>query len=126
MIGEELVTISTWQGFRSEANRNPVRHEIEKRLGYDSKNALHLVRLLTTCEDILRTGTFETYRPDRQFLLDIRNGAMTYDEVLKWAEDKNSELKTLAETSPLRKKPDINFLEELQMEVVDRFFKEKQ
>lgn len=104
-----------------ERNRNPVRHEIEKRLGYDSKNALHLVRLLTTCEQILKTGTFETYRPDRQFLLDIRAGSMTYDEIINWSTQKNDELDKLAETSSLKKKPDINFLEELQMSVVDQY-----
>ncbi len=36
--------------------RNPARAELEKKFGYDCKNAVHLVRLIRECREILETG----------------------------------------------------------------------
>lgn len=73
-------------------NRNPARAAIEAAHGYDCKHAMHLVRLLRMGREVLTEGEVRVYRPDREELLAIRNGAWTYDEVIAWAEEKRSEL----------------------------------
>ncbi|AEZ66297.1 hypothetical protein phiTE_131 [Pectobacterium phage phiTE] len=37
-------------------NRNAARHELEEKFGYDTKHAMHLVRLLRMSQEILETG----------------------------------------------------------------------
>lgn len=40
--------------------------------GYDTKNAMHLLRLLRIAKKLLSTGRVNVYRPDRQFLLAVK------------------------------------------------------
>lgn len=70
-------------------NRNAKRHELEEQFGYDTKHAMHIVRLMRMGEEILRDGKVNVYRPDAQELLDIRNGKWSYEELLEWAEEKD-------------------------------------
>lgn len=53
---------------------------IEK-FGYDTKGAMHLVRLLTMANEILTEGEVIVHRPDRAYLLDIRKGTYSLDEI---------------------------------------------
>jgi len=69
------------------AERNPIRHETEIKFGYDTKHAMHLVRLLRSGFEILTTGNLTVRRPDAQELLDIRAGKWTYEEVTKYADE---------------------------------------
>lgn len=69
------------------AERNPVRHATEIQFGYDTKHAMHLVRLLRMGYEILTTGDLLVRRPDAAELLDIRAGKWTYEEVTKYADE---------------------------------------
>src|SRR5690606_37170348 len=44
------------------------RQDLIQKYGYDTKFAMHSVRLLTSAIEILETGDFSTYRPNRQEL----------------------------------------------------------
>lgn len=68
-------------------NRNPVRAALEAKYGMDCKFAMHLVRLLRTCYEILTTGELIVRRPDAKELLDIRNGAWTYEQLMEFYND---------------------------------------
>ncbi len=70
-------------------NRNEARHELEVNFGYDTKHAMHLVRLMRMAEEILTDGKVLVKRPDAQELLDIRGGKWTLEELLQWADDKD-------------------------------------
>lgn len=105
-----------------EKNRNTARAELEKKFGYDTKHGLHLVRLLSMCEQILSTGTFETYRPDAERLLEIRKGGMSYDELILWTVMMDVELKQKFETSTLPKHANHALLEQMQIDVVQDFY----
>lgn len=89
------------------ANRNPKRHAMEEKLGYDTKNAMHLVRLLQQGEEILRTGFLTLPRPNAAELLDIRNGSMTYLQVLEFMEEHRQLLNNLKVESDLPDKPNF-------------------
>ncbi len=101
-------------------NRNKTRAKMEEEFGFDGKHAMHLIRLLKMGEEILTTGEVIVKRPDAQELLDIRNGKWSYDEVIKFAEDKDKHIRdVLYHNTPLRKKPDIKLAAQLLMDVQD-------
>lgn len=99
--------------------RNLFRSELEKLHGYDTKHAMHLVRLMTQCREILTTGKLNVFRADRDFLLDIRNGMLTCDEIIKWSEDQDKELDALAAISSLPHDPDRNKIDTLCQQIVE-------
>jgi len=101
-------------------NRNEARGELEEQFGYDTKHAMHLVRLLRMGVEALRDGEVIVKRPDAEELLAIRNGAWTYDQLVQYAEQKDREVRDVwYKETPLRKKPDIHFAAKLLMEVQD-------
>lgn len=64
-------------------NRNPKRAELEEKYGYDTKHASHLYRLLTEGEELLKDGIITLPRPDKDFLLEIKHGKLSYDELIE-------------------------------------------
>lgn len=98
-------------------DRNPARKELEQKYGFDTKHAMHLVRLLRMGCEIMATGKVLVRRPDREELLAIRNGAWKYDDLVSWAEAKKKEIDRLVEDSPLPVRSNFNKLEQLVMEL---------
>ncbi|MFW6031677.1 MAG: DNA polymerase beta superfamily protein [Myxococcota bacterium] len=110
-----------WQQYeRWKRSRNPARAELEARHGYDTKHAMHLVRLLRMCEEILSGKGVIVRRPDREELLAVRAGAWTFEDLMEWAEAQDARCKELYDTSPLPHSPDREALDALCMEVVRR------
>lgn len=106
--------------WRWKRERNEKRHELEENFGYDTKHAMHIVRLMRMGEEILRDGVVNVYRPDAKELLDIRDGKWTYEELLEWAEGMDDLVRNkLYKTSHLPKKVDLNIASKVLMEVQD-------
>jgi uncharacterized protein len=103
------------------ATRNKARSELEAKFGYDTKHAMHLVRLLRMCREILETGQVTVKRPDRDELLAIRGGAWTYEQLVEWASAEDAKMDALYETSPLPRAPDVKQLDALCMRIVESF-----
>ena len=112
---QEWVQYCTWK-----AERNAARAETERKFGYDTKHAMHLCRLLTMCKEILTGGGVIVKRPDAHWLLGIRNGAWSYDELMAWASNAEASLEALYTTSRLLHTPDRNFLDSLCMQIVEK------
>lgn len=111
-----------WDKYQKwQRDRNPERAKMEAEFGYDGKHASHLVRLMRMCIEILRDGQVLVKRPDAQELLQIRNGLWTYERLIEYAAEMDAEAANLYQTSSLRKVPDINFLDNLCMELVEEF-----
>lgn len=99
-------------------NRNKDRAKLEEKFGYDAKHAMHLVRLMRMGIEALRDGEIIVKRPDADELLSIRNGAMTYEELLEYAEHMDNEVRNVwYKKTELPKKPDIKLAAKLVMEV---------
>lgn len=99
-------------------NRNESRSELEENFGYDTKHAMHLVRLMRMGVEALRDGEVIVKRPDAQELLDIRAGSLTYDELIKYAEHMDDQVRNVwYKKTELRKKPDLKFAAMLLMDV---------
>lgn len=115
-------SMKDWDSFtRWQKERNPIRHELEAKFGYDTKHAMHLVRLLRMCEEILTTGEVLVKRPDAKELLEIRAGAWAFDKLIQWSEEQDAKMDKLYETSSLPHTPDRKKLDDLCREIVEDF-----
>lgn len=82
------------------------------------KHSMHLIRLYLMGIDILEGKGIKTYREnDKDFLLDIRNGKYTYDEIFEIADDLDKKFKYAKDNSVLPKKADLNAVNELIYEI---------
>ncbi|MFG3499415.1 DNA polymerase beta superfamily protein [Streptomyces sp. NPDC047928] len=71
------------------------------------KHAMHLLRLLGSCRDLLRTGELVIdVGDDRERLLAVKRGEVPWAEVLSWMTRLTDEAGTAATRSPLPPKPD--------------------
>lgn len=106
-------------------NRNPARAEIEARYGYDCKHAMHLVRLLRMGGEILTTGNMQVYRPDREELLEIRNGSWDYAHLVEWGDTRVEELNQIVRDGKavVPKVPNLKKIAEVTIEIKERFLK---
>ena len=62
------------------------RRELVRRVGYDAKNAAHLIRLLRMGIEFLIEGTMHVERVDAPELLEIKRGAWPLEKVKAEAE----------------------------------------
>lgn len=115
---KEYNDYKTWK-----ANRNKKRFELEEKYGYDTKHAMHCIRLMMQGISILKNGTFSTYldENDRTFLLDIKNGKYGYFDVLKMYENYEHEIEEASNNSPLPETPDYKKIEKLQITLTKDF-----
>lgn len=97
-----------WNHYKEwERSRNPARAALEAKFGYDTKHGMHLVRLIRMCREILITGKVNVKRPDREELLGIRAGSLSYEKLVDWADAQELELADVYKTSTaLPKSPD--------------------
>ena len=111
-----------WDNYQSWlAKRNKARSELEAKFGYDTKHAMHLVRLLRMCREILETGKVVVKRPDRDELLAIRRGAWTYERLVEWASEQDSAMDDLYARSALPRAPDVKKLDAMCVRMVESF-----
>ena len=111
----------TWTNYWSwKKNRNVTRSALEEENGYDTKHAMHLVRLLRMGAEALETGILQVKRPDAQELLAIRNGAWTYEELVEYAEKMDKHVReVLYKTTKLPRTPDIKLAARVIMDIQD-------
>ena len=104
-----------------KTTRNEKRAALEAKYGYDTKHGMHLVRLMRMGREILTEGVCITRRPDAKELLEIRDGAWSYDKIVGWAEDQDVALLELADQSKLPKAPNRKKLDTLCLVVTQSF-----
>ena len=100
-------------------NRNEARYESTVRHGksYDAKNMMHTFRLLDMGIEIAETNEVNVTRPNRDFLLSIKNGDFEYDQLVEMAEAKLKTLERRFEASRLPETPDHAKAEELLVSI---------
>ena len=107
-----------WQHYNTwRAERNPARAELEEHHGYDTKHAMHLIRLLKMGVEVLRDGQLLVKRPDADELLSIRDGALSFDAMLERTEALEAQLLANLKTSPLPDEPDSQAVEQLLIDL---------
>ena len=106
-------------------HRNESRYKtnIDHGKNYDSKNMMHVFRLLGTAEDIAKNKIINLRGHDRDFLLRIKSGHYQYDELISLAEKKTQKLDKLFEHSSLPKTPNHDDVERLLIETRKNFYR---
>jgi len=98
-------------------HRNVDRYQTSNDVGYDAKNMMHTLRLLDVAEEIASEGLIRVRRPNREFLMQVREGKMEYEELLVLAEEKMSLVREAYAKSSLPDEPDYDMANELLQEM---------
>jgi len=98
--------------------RNPQRAELERRHGFDTKHAMHLIRLLRMGLEVLEEGELLVRRPDAAELVAIRDGAWSYEELLAGASALRERIERAAATTALPEDVDRERVNQLAFELM--------
>lgn len=112
--------LADWNSYlKWQRERNEARSKLEAEFGYDTKHAMHLVRLMRMCREIITTGEVHVRRPDAEELLAIRRGAWSYEALVEYTDRMDAELNELVKTSKLPATPDRPALNKVCIEMVE-------
>lgn len=107
-----------WKGYWDwKKNRNEKRSTLEEQHGYDTKHAMHLIRLLRSGADILEFGIVPVKRVDSAYLLDIRFGKFSYEEIIAESERLYKRVESLSSSSQLKDEPDYKLAKDIMLEI---------
>lgn len=115
-LGRELLSIrqhfisrhvyKTFAGYVISQFRH-IRRDLEGSQSFKPKHAMHLIRLLLTGIELLKTGELKVDWSDRrEDLLQIRNG-LPFEQIEKWANQLLVEFQTAFEKTTLPEQPSI-------------------
>ena len=103
--------------------RNPKRYESNLDKTYDSKNMMHCFRLMHMASEIAEGKGMILQRTwDRQFLMDVRNHKFEYEEIIERLEEEKARMNQLMEQSTIREKIDIDFVNQLMIDIRKKQF----
>ena len=77
------------------------RPELEERFGYDVKAAMHSLRLLYECEELVSKGIITLPRPEKDLLIRVRTGKYSMEKVLAMAQTMFTKCEAAAKKSSL-------------------------
>lgn len=115
--GYAFSQIHKMKNMKKEGNRK----ESFEEMGYDVKNAYHIVRLLLECEMILAEGDIQLDRHSEMYK-SIRRGDWKEEDVYKWSTSKEQDLDKLYANSHLRYKPDIPVVKGLLIQCLEMHY----
>jgi hypothetical protein len=115
--------IKRWENYWTWIeNRNEQRWISQEagQVDYDLKNMIHCLRLMLSCESILRTGQprVKFDGPDREFLMDVRQGQFTYEQLMATVDAKMKLLEELYASSTIAYEVNRRAIDELFAETV--------
>lgn len=83
-----------------------------------SKHAMHLLRLLLSCRDLLRTGRLGIDASEhRDRLLAVKRGELGWDEIRAWTRTLHEEIDAASSRTPLPPEPDRTRVEDFLIRV---------
>lgn len=108
-----------WESYQAwKAERNPARAELERRHGYDTKHAMHLIRLMRMGLEALERNDLVVRRDDAEELSAIRDGALSFDDLLAAATSLRERMDRAVTSTALPRDVDRARAEELLLELV--------
>ncbi|HEY4357453.1 MAG TPA: nucleotidyltransferase domain-containing protein [Acidobacteriaceae bacterium] len=108
-------------GEKGQGNKG-IRHEYVGKFGYDTKAAMHCLRLYFECIELMETGRITLPRPEKDLLIDVRSGGWTLERFLRFAQELDARARTAAEASTLPDAVDVVAVSELVAEVHLKFW----
>jgi predicted nucleotidyltransferase len=79
------------------------RPELEERFGYDTKAAMHTLRLLYECIELMREGRISFPRPEKELLISVRTGIWSLEQLVNEAAKIFDEARAAQQSSKLPK-----------------------
>jgi uncharacterized protein len=108
-----------WVGKRNEMRyANTMAHGKK----YDSKNMMHVFRLLLIAKEIALEGTINVRRSDRDFLLSIKEGKFEYEDLVEKAATIRNELPVLYAAANLPLAPNVETINQLLVRMREQFY----
>jgi predicted nucleotidyltransferase len=98
------------------------RKEMVDKFSYDPKNLSHCIRLLRMGIEFFKYNKFIVKRPDREELLDIKNGKWELDKIKNLADNLFNEIKNAKDNSTLPEEPNLEKIEHLMLKVFHNWF----
>ena len=106
-------------------NRNPERFELNKGYNYDGKNCCACIRLMTMAKELSEGQGMKLDRSeiDRDFLLAVKNHALTFDQVMSKMDELEASMKDSFSKSNLPDEPDRDLLEDILVQIRKTHYK---
>lgn len=108
-----------WVGKRNDARYATTMAHGKK---YDTKNMMHVFRLLLVAKEIALEGTINVRRKDRDFLLSIKEGKYEYETLVEKATAIRNELPALYANSSLPFEPNKVTINQLLVHMRQQFY----
>lgn len=89
------------------------RPEYIGKYGYDTKAAMHGLRLLYECLELMTHKVITLPRPEKDLLIEVRSGEWTLEQVLAHAKKLNAEIEVAISNSPLPENVDRELVSKL-------------
>lgn len=104
--------------------RNEDRYNVNKTHGqnYDSKNMMHTIRLLQSCDQIFKTKSLQTKVDNREELLDIKSGNWSYKAVMNKADDLIQSIEKQYAISDLPNYPDLEKTTKILVKIREQLY----
>jgi len=101
------------------SKRNPHRYNdnISHNQNYDGKNMMHCLRMLDMAIEIAEGKGVNLLRPNREWLLSVRKGMISYDEIISLIEEKNNRMNEAFTVSDLPDEVDPNMVHDIILQI---------
>jgi predicted nucleotidyltransferase len=87
--------------FGEKGQKNVHRADIEEKYGYDTKYAMHVIRLYGEAKELMETGRITLPRPNKDELIAIREGKYKLTEIRTMGRDLEADALRASDNSPL-------------------------
>jgi predicted nucleotidyltransferase len=106
-----------WESYQTwKRQRNRARADLERQHGYDTKHAMHLIRLMRMGVEGLERGELVVRREDAAELVAIRDGAMSFEQLLAVATRLQEDMHRAAARSTLPDEVDHEHVDRLAVQ----------
>jgi hypothetical protein len=108
-----------------KGQKNIHRTELEKAHGYDTKYAMHVIRLYLEATEYMQTGKITLPNPKVDLLIAIRNGKYRRSEIEEMGKQLQTDAADAQARSPLPDSVDLHWVSELITKVYLDFWNAK-
>lgn len=108
--------------FGEKGQKNVHRAELENEYGYDTKYAMHIVRLYGEAKELMETGKITLPRPNVDELIAIRKGKYKLSEIRELGNQLESDALRASENSQLPEQPNRVVVSRLIADVYLKFY----
>lgn len=100
------------------------RPEYIGQYGYDTKAAMHGLRLLYECIELMLHGRITLPRPEKELLIEVRSGEWTMEKVLRQVQELTRQAELAVAQSPLPEQIEKHAISRLVAEIHLEFWRE--